>query len=287
MRFLWESGVRTGAIPALLSVLLLLTGFQFLAWKRRIENTPTSRVRSLAMGMVELQGRALRRYALVAPMTHVACVWYRLRRYRRDRNGWRLKNTVSSGAVPFLLDDGTGQVTVDPRRGAVRPRTRHEGFDEGGGSVFSTSGCGPEEKWVEEVIFEGTSLYVLGFARPAPRGASLRERTAEALRRLKGDPEALRRYDADGDGRLDGAEWDAARSDTETQVLRATLASGGGAGETAIVGKERGLPLIIAEADCPGRVARGYAIAAPLLLGGGVLLAVAAALLFLRNVTGF
>ncbi len=35
--------------------------------ERQIENTPTSRVRSVAMGMVEVKGQAIRRYALLSP----------------------------------------------------------------------------------------------------------------------------------------------------------------------------------------------------------------------------
>lgn len=283
LHFVWRFGAGTGALPAFFSVLLFLAGLQFLGWKRRIENTPTSRVRSLAMGMVEVHGRALRRYSLVSPMTQMACVWYRLQRYRRDRSGWCLKNTVSSGAVPFILDDGTGQVTVDPQGAVMRPRTRQEGYGEGGGSLFESSGfSGPDEKWVEEVIFEGSSVYVLGFARPAVRGSSLRERTAEALRHLKGDPEAMRRIDADGDGRISPAEWDAARAEVEAQSVRATLAhpERKDAGGEAVIGKGRGLPFIIAEAESPLRVARGYGVAVPLLLGGGFLLAALATFLF-------
>jgi hypothetical protein len=273
----YHYGVRTGALPALFSVLLLLSGFQLLRWKRQIENTPTSRVRSLAMGSVEIHGRAMRRYALVSPMTHMACVWYRLRRYRRHRNGWKLTSTISSGAVPFLLDDGTGRVSIDPRGAVVRGRTRQEG----GGTL-----SGSNEKWVEELICEGTSLYVLGSARPAPRGPSLRERTAEALRALKSDPAAMRRYDADGNGRICADEWEAARTDVEAQVLRAKLEGAKNKGpqeDLIVIGKSGSAPFIIAETESEARLARSYGRAVPPLLAGGITLAALSAALLLRT----
>ncbi len=271
-----EYGVYTGAIPGLFSVLLLLSGFQFLRWKRLIEDTPTSRVRSLAMGVVEVHGRAVRSYALVSPMTHMACVWYRLRRYRRHRNGWKLTSTLSSGAVPFLLDDGTGRVRIDPRKAFVRGGIRQEG----GGTLARS-----DEKWVEELIYEGTSLYVLGYARPAPRGPSLRERTAEALRALKRDPEAIRKYDLNGDGEICADEWEAARADVEAQVLRAKLeeAAKGRQEDLIVIGKAGSTPFIIAGAECEARLARSYGLAVPPLIGGGIAMAAVSAALLLRT----
>ena len=279
---MWRYGVSTGALPAIFSFLFFLAGFQLLNWKRRIENTPTSRARSLAMGMVELHGRAVRRYALVSPRTQMACVWFRLRRYRRNRHGWRLQSTLSSGAVPFLLDDGTGRVNIDPRGAVVRAKSRQEGFGAGAGPLFVSSGASGDEKWVEEVLFEGSPLYVLGFARSADRVSSLRERTAEALRRLKGDREALMRYDTDGDGRICAAEWDAARADVEAGVLREGLRNLEESlpGGEVVITKSRSLPFIIAEAGCQTQLTWSYATAVFPLLAGGVLLAATAAFLF-------
>ncbi len=271
-----EYGVRTGALPAVLSALLLLSGFRMLHKKRLIENTPTSRVRSLAMGVVEVHGRTLRSYALVSPMTHMPCVWYRLRRYRRHRNGWKLTSTLTSGAVPFFLDDGTGRVRIDPRGAVVRAGIRQQG----GGTLARS-----DEKWVEELIYEGTSLYVLGSARPAPRGPSLRERTAEALRALKSDPEAMRKYDLNGDGRVCADEWEAARADVEAQVLRAKLeeAAQSRQEDLIVIGKSGSTPFIIAGTECEARLARSYGLAVPPLIGGGITLAAVSAALVLRT----
>lgn len=260
-------GMRSGALPGALSAGFFGGGFYCLRIKRLIENTPTSRIRSLAMGMVELNGHARRKYALVSPATQTACVWYRLRRYRRnEKSGWQLTRQSDSGAVPFLLDDGTGTITVDPQGARIRPGVRNEGFPgQEGFMVRSLGGTDTNEKWVEELIPEGTSLYVLGSARPyKEQSLSLAERTREALRELKLDPKALEKYDRNGDGRIDEEEWDLARAAVQEQVLREHLLRN----EKAAPGTTRALvgrscshtrPFIIAQTESEAHLTRGYA----------------------------
>lgn len=276
--------VRSGLLPAALAAGLCWWAFACLRLKRRIEDTPTSRVRSLAMGLVEVRGRAQRRYALVTPMTHCACAWYRLRKYRRDhRSRWTLVSSHDSGHVPFLLDDGSGQVTIDPAGATVRANTRQTGYPGESTAIGAAVEGGPDEKWVEELIYEGTTLYVLGFARPLGAPAQgLQERTVAALRRLKLDPQALRRYDANGDGRLDAAEWQAARDDAEQQATAEQLAAGAATAMVVVGRSPRGLPFLIAESRCERELARRYGWTGALLLVLGVVAAGAAGVLSLE-----
>jgi len=291
-RALWEYGVRNGLLPGLLAVGLFWGGFHCLRLKRRIENTPTSKIRSLALGMVELQGRARRNYALVAPMTHLPCVWYRLRRYRRDRrNNWRLTGLTESGPVPFSLEDASGRVLVDPRGASVRARTREEGRP-GASGLFGAGDAGDDQRWVEEVIPEGTPLYVLGFAASRrARRPTLRERTIAGLRRLKADREALAAYDRDGDGRIDEGEWQAARADMETAALRESLAEKRrGALESVVVGRprQRGLPFVVAATESELKLTRNYGLlTVPLFVGAALAAAWTAALVFRYFNPGF
>ena len=282
LRPLVARAVRSGLLPALAAVALCWWAFACLRLKRRIEDTPTSRIRSLAMGLVEVRGRALRRYALVTPMTHSPCAWYRLRKYRRDhRNHWTLVSSHDSGHVPFLLDDGGGRLVVDPAGAAVRARTRQAGYPEGTLRIGAAVDGGADEKWVEEMIYEGTTLYVLGFARPAGDSApGLHERTLALLRRLKLDPRALRRYDANGDGRIDADEWQAARDAAERQAAAEHLADSGPR-QTVVLGKPpRGLPFLIAETHCERELARRYGWGGAFLLVLGVVVAGTALVLF-------
>ncbi|MCM2264805.1 MAG: E3 ubiquitin ligase family protein, partial [Desulfuromonadales bacterium] len=270
----FDRALHTGALPGIAALALCWGAFACLRLKRFVEDTPTSRIRSLAMGLVEVQGRAIRRYALVAPMTQGACVWYRLRKYRRDnRNNWMLASQSDSNHVPFVLDDGSGRVVVDPAGATIKVKTEQTGFPGESTLIGAAVDGGPDEKWIEELIYEGTSLYVLGYARPVRGvGPGLRERTVEALRRLKLDPRALHRYDANRDGRLDADEWQAAREDAErlaaAEQLRVREVP---SADHALLGKPpRGLPFLIAEGQTGTELAGRYGWLGVVLLVLGV-----------------
>jgi hypothetical protein len=290
LRLISRYGLTAGAVPALAAVALSWGGLRLLRLKRCIENTPTSKVRSLAMGLVEVHGRARRCYALVAPMTQSACVWYRLRKYRKDNKGnWKLTREITSSHVPFLLDDGTGRLTVDPAGAAVRARVQQSGYPGQSPFAFTAFGssCGEDEKWTEDVIYEGTSIYVLGFARPE-RGErlSLRDRTTASLRQLKLDPQALHRYDTNSDGRIDETEWQAARNDAERLALSEHLAESRPRQrqeERIVIGKgPRGLPFIITETASESALVSRYGLYSSGLLIAGLGAAVLALYKFLQ-----
>lgn len=279
LRSLAGSGMAAGVFPAVAAVPLLWSGFYFIRLKRLVENTPTSKIRSLAMGLVEVHGRTRRLYALVAPMTQSACAWYRLRKYRKDnKNHWKLVKELNSNHVPFQLDDGTGRVVVDPAGAAVRAKAQHSGYPGQSPLTFTAFGSrySDDEKWVEDIIYEGTSLYVLGFAQPLRvEKMSLRERTLARLRQLKLDPQALRRYDADGDGRIDAAEWEAARTDAERDALQDILEEQGvrkRQEDYVVITRppQRSLPFIVAETVSEAHLSSKYGwLSLLLLLGGG------------------
>ncbi len=276
-------GYHTGLGPALLAGGLFWGGCNFFLLKRHVENTPTSKIRSLAMGMVEIYGRARRKYALVAPMTSTPCVYYRLRTYRRETHGenrgrWRLQSDRSSGHVPFYIEDATGRVTVDPRKASIRAGVKQEGFPGqrnimfGGGGSYDSS-----EKWVEEVIHEGTSLYVLGDAKVLKQQRkSLREKKIEKLRDLKLDRAAMRKYDTDGDGRISADEWQVATEEVEEQVMRERLAEKVEAArqeDSIVVGRSshRSHPFVIAATASEAHLTRNYGLFSLLLLLGALL----------------
>jgi len=273
-----QLGLQSGIAPGFLSLLFGGLGFRNFVIKRHIENLPTSKVRSVAMGMVEVQGYVRRKYALVAPMSMQPCVFYALRKYRRDRESgvWKEYGVTDCGPVPFDLEDETGRLTVDPAGAKVKAEHRKEERRESLGFTLTGSNDA-DEKWVEEVIPEGAFVYVTGFARePARTAKSLKERTLAALRNLKQDPQRLRQYDADGDQRISEEEWQTAREAVEQQVLEAALDEGAAPvsqGSQVIIGcpTRRELPFIIAETRSEKKLARGYALtaAAQLVVGLG------------------
>jgi hypothetical protein len=260
----------TGAAPLGLAGLMFWGGFYYIRLKRQIENTPTSKVRSVAMGMVEVKGRAIRQYALISPMSHVPCVFYRLTKYHRQNNRqWAVTSISSSDNVPFILEDDTGQVSIDPAGCKVRAGTRQEGAP---GQVGLTRFDDCDDKWVEEIIVEGTLLYVLGHASVKREdGPTLNERKIEALRELKRNPQNLQQFDTDGDGRISEDEWDAARGAVEEKVLHDSLKEKQRRKkqeEHVVIGKKQGRPLVIAETHSEAKLtSRFAAYTIPLFIG--------------------
>lgn len=218
------AGLAGGALGG-----LVLFGRGFRAWRRLrlIEDTPTSRVRSLALGPVELCGRALGKADLEAPFTGTPCVYYRYRIEQEVRRGrhrsWRTLARGDSAAWGFLLEDETGSVLVDPAGAemdlahdwretdpALAPRLlaalAREDIDPHGWLFRKRL------RFTEWHVAPGDPLYVLGVAQERPGIAGeRRRRIAEKLAALKRDPEAMAHLDANGDGGVDAEEWEVAR----------------------------------------------------------------------------
>lgn len=210
-----------------------LFGHGFALWRRRrrIEDTPTSKARSLSLGRVELVGRArpgTGRLLLRAPISETPCVFFRFRveeKRRSSRNrSWQTIASGSSDGVPFDLEDETGRVLVDPRGATLELEAQlretdpaltpalHALVGGSGSSLGSWLFGAPRLRVTEERIHAGDTVYVLGLAQPRPGAAGESRRALGAeLAALKRDPEALARLDRDGDGRVDADEWEAAR----------------------------------------------------------------------------
>ena len=97
---------------------LFFNGFRLLERRRLILDTPVSKIRSAAMGMVELSGLAVGPYTVTAPITGRSCYYYRTVVWEWKRQGRSRQWVKVAGEcvhVPFFLDDDTGKVMVDPR----------------------------------------------------------------------------------------------------------------------------------------------------------------------------
>ncbi|MDY7081193.1 MAG: GIDE domain-containing protein, partial [Halobacteria archaeon] len=108
--------------------------------KRLVTDTPTSKVRSLAMGPVEFKGKAEKHEeTLTSPFSDEECVAYtygieEYTKYHTDDGTEYKWKSVEAGkrAVPFFVNDGTGRVLVDPD-GAEMEMTKKNEYevDEG------------------------------------------------------------------------------------------------------------------------------------------------------------
>ena len=94
-------------------------GFMRLRRKRLIENIPTSTIRGMALGLVELIGRAKKDKPLISPLSLTPCVLYRYTVERYEKRGRHSSwVTVAKGSTfycPFWIDDDTGKVLVFPQ----------------------------------------------------------------------------------------------------------------------------------------------------------------------------
>ncbi len=240
----------SGAVPFIIAMVLFWYAFYFLRMKRQIENTPTSKVRSVAMGMVEVKGEAIRKFALLSPMSQTPCVFYRLTKYRRNKNDqWKVSSISSSDNVPFMLEDATGRVEINPAGCRVSAGSKQEGRP-GQVGLMRLNG-NSDDKWVEEIVIDGTLLYVLGYASvKKAEEPTLVEKKIAALRALKQNPQDLQQFDRDGDGEISADEWDTARAAVEEKVLRKSLQNKRQRKkqeERIVIGKKKGHPLIITE----------------------------------------
>jgi hypothetical protein len=95
-------------------------GFKIFREYRVLVDTPEVPIRSMAMGLVEIHGKAkLATEALInSPVSGTPCLFYKvdIEKYHRDSKGngsWRHYKTDCNGQ-PFYLDDGSGKVLVMP-----------------------------------------------------------------------------------------------------------------------------------------------------------------------------
>lgn len=204
---------NTGALS-----LVLLLGVSIFTWfsshKRAnaIANIATSRIGAAAQGYVELYGRASvnPENLIKSPLSGIDCIWFRYKVYSKDNHDreWR---EVSSGVSDstFEISDGTGQCQVDPDDAEIMSpelRVSYQG-------VY---------KHVEEMLFAGGSIYVLGEFSTiggANSALSLREDVSDLLAEWKKDPVQLKkRFDLNGNGEIDMQEWELARQSAIREV---------------------------------------------------------------------
>jgi hypothetical protein len=213
---------------------LFFFGFREIRKKRLIEHTPTAKIRSVALGCVEVTGTAQQRSPLKTPLTAADCVVYRFKveqqtRDSKGRTHWRTVRQGNSTSY-FYVQDETGKILVDPLGAEVLLTKDYVTVDK--------AGLGPAMRYSEWYIQPGDFVYILGTAKKFTDAAASRAaRLAEKLRQIKADQAALlKEFDADQDGHISIEEWDRARAAAEDAVLAEELRQPQSAADDLVIG---------------------------------------------------
>jgi hypothetical protein len=94
-----------------------IRGFRVLARKRLLINTPTSKIRSASLGLVEVSGVVKGAHTLRSPIAGIPCFLYQTTAWQKSdesRTGEWKKVAEETLHVPFFVDDSTGKFLVHP-----------------------------------------------------------------------------------------------------------------------------------------------------------------------------
>ncbi len=219
-------------------------GFKTLRKKRLIQNVPSSTVRAIPMGEVEIKGRAKAKHLLKTPISNVPCVFFRYteEEFRKVGNSYRwVKILDTRSDFQFCLADDTGAVKIDPAEAELNLVNRY----------VKTEG---KIKKTEYYILENEKLYVFGKARKLPSVNDIEMEIAEKkFREIMETPEEKIKLDTNQDMWIDENEL-AETKERIRQDVRKHLAKDIEEKkdevvlphlENVVIGKENGSPFII------------------------------------------
>ncbi len=170
---------------------LFVYGWMVYQRKRLIESIPTSTIRSLALGLVEISGRVQPEESLLsAPFSGLPCVFYSYAVEERVGSGKNARwETIAKGTSeqPFFASDATGHVLVVPLGAELILPDEHTYRNSWLGELPPTTIAGlnrlgiSTERWMgsktlrcrESFILPEEQVYVLGTAHEH-QGASAR-----------------------------------------------------------------------------------------------------------------
>jgi hypothetical protein len=165
---------------------IFFRSFRDFTVRRLIQNTPTAHIRSMAMGLVEVNGTVAPRSVVNAPFSGRPCVFWDIDiATMRRRAEWTIVHRNQSGH-PFHLDDETGRALVYPRgaRCTVRHGTEEKcvgiALPDCYSHYMSEQRLALRHFWRlgamrfrERILEEGQRVYVLGSAEPCAQAYTI------------------------------------------------------------------------------------------------------------------
>ena len=180
--------ITFGVLLVLIGLVVFFIGSILFRKKRLIENIPTSKIRSIAMGLVEISGQVIpiKERIFKSPFTDKECVYYQftIEEYRSSgkNSHWvTIKNGEQRNL--FYLKDDTGSVLIDPTGATIEARRDFE-YQSGLGKDppeqvirFLTAnnlahegffGLNKTMRYRETIIVPDDTLYIMGTAGENP-----------------------------------------------------------------------------------------------------------------------
>ncbi|HJW97036.1 MAG TPA: GIDE domain-containing protein [archaeon] len=167
-------------------VFSFILGLRKLFLKRMIENIPTSKARSVAMGLVEVYGEIVPIKILKSPFSVKDCVYYKYQIEEMRSSGksshWATIRKEEK-STPFRLRDETGEILVDCTGANVDikldnrfesgighrpPEQVYDFLDRNGIAYKGLLGIGKHMRYTEWFIEPKEKLYVMGTAADNP-----------------------------------------------------------------------------------------------------------------------
>jgi hypothetical protein len=147
---------------------LFVRGFRLLQRKRLIMDVPRSTVRAAALGLVEISGKAVGPYTLVAPMSQCDCLYYRISVQSNPKKDFSNQG-MRELSVPLYVDDGTGKVMVYPGQCELQVEVSEQRAEYGKEALALEGYSHEGGEFVNEYcIRPGDQVYVLGTLQENP-----------------------------------------------------------------------------------------------------------------------
>lgn len=209
-----------------MGIWLFLTGFVKLNHKRLIQNIPTSKISSMAMGLVEIQGRVLPLgpQPIIAPYSRTECVFYhyQIQQFVQDANGYTGWKTIAenSSNLPFYVDDDSGKVLVDAKSAEIRLSPRYLSSRADAKVPLPTILASGTMKYVESFIIPKESVYILGTAKNTKIYVDPKQEVAKKVTGWYYDAERKKDFDANQDGEIDKQEYETMKQKAEESFYK-------------------------------------------------------------------
>ncbi len=208
---------------AVLAIMTFTIWYHQRSHHRLVRDLPTSRTGGVGIGLHEVTGRIVGGQAMPCPYSGIQAVWWELETQVEDKsdNGrtqWKTVSRQLGGPACFDVDDGSGPVSVWPRRAGVTGVLMYEGPERlraerptddtivvrrprDDWDLLALRTDVPARRVIERALPHGETVYVIGTARPDPtaiRPAIGADPTGEApfLIDMRGEASVVRRYGA-------------------------------------------------------------------------------------------